>query len=415
MIKAAKVGCIIVFLFCSKVNGYAKPFISLDSLGLANVKQKLQNGTAPEGTLVAYNDLLKNADQLLTLENPTVTNKSLLPPTKDKRDYLSISRYWWPNPNTLDSLPWVRKDGETNPDTQTNAVDRRRLSVMSGGVKNLSLAYYFSGNELYAKKAISMIKTWFIDEKTHMKPHLEYAQSVPGIPEGRRSGILDGRSIVMNVPDAINLLSRSKHWSTEDDLKLTNWFTDYLTWLTESELGKKGSKQTNNHGSWYKFQVASLALYLGNETMAKKMIESAQLSLDYHLNEQGGQAHELARTRSYFYSCFNLDALTAIAIIGDKIGMNMWHYESKEGKSLSLAVDYLTPLINGEEWPHPSKYGPDPSYLIRTLARMANNSNSKEYSELLTKILRTIDKKDDSSGSQNKALNELWLLGSIDY
>ena len=37
--------------------------------------------------------------------------------------------------------------------------------------------------------------------------------------------------------------------------------------------------------------------------------------------------------------------------------------------------------------------GPDPSYLIRTLARMASNTNSKAYSELPTKVLTVGNKK----------------------
>lgn len=415
MREAGKIICIIVLVFYSNINGFSKPFIRLDSSNLANVKQMLQNGIAPERTLAAYKDLLIHADKLLTIDNPTVTDKSLLPPTKDKRDYLSISRYWWPNPNTSDNLPWIRKDGETNPDTQTNVVDRRRLSLMSEGVKSLSLAYYFSGNNQYAQKSASMIKTWFLINETHMKPHLEYAQSVPGIPEGRRSGILDGRSIVMYIPDAINLIAESVYWTAEDDLKITNWFTHYLTWLTDSDLGKKGSMQNNNHGSWYKFQVASLALYLGNEALSTKMIISAQQNLDDHLNDQGGQIHELERTRSYFYSCFNLEALTALAIIGDKIGMDMWNYKSNDGKSLSLAIDYLTPLINGDEWSHPSKYGADSSYLIRTLARVATKTNSKEYTDLLTTALGSIREKEALSSSESKVLQELWLLNSVSY
>lgn len=407
--------CAMFLLFVFNVKGFSAPYIQIDSFSIAKVKQMLYDGTAPEQTMATYEKLLNYANQLLTIENPTVMAKSLIPPSGDKHDYLSISRYWWPNPETPDGLPWIRNDGKTNPDTQTGAVDRNKLSVMSDGVWNLSLAYYFTDDEKYALKATSMIKTWFLDDDTRMNPHLEFAQSVPGIPKGRRSGILDGRLIVLFVPDAINLLSRSPHWKADHDIKMTKWLGDYLIWLTESDLGKEGSLQSNNHGSWYKFQVAALALNLGNKPLAKKMVELAQQSLDQQLNDEGGQIHELERTRSFFYSCFNLDALTYIALIGDRIGMDMWHYESDEKKSLALAVNYLTPVIRGEEWLHPDINSVSLSNLATILVRMSNKSTSKEYANLLTKVISIIEEKEQVNVLKSEVMQELWLLNSISY
>jgi len=411
--KSNIISTLFVLLFLN-FKGFSNPFILLDSVNLAQVKQLLQDNTAPEETKHAYLKLLKRADKFLTIENPTVMDKSIFPPTQDKHDYLSISRYWWPNPNSPDGLPWIRKDGETNPDTQTDAVDRKRLGVMSESVKTLSLAYYFSENEKYAKKATSIIKTWFIDKKTRMNPHLEYAQSIPGNPKGRSSGILDGRSIAKVIPDAMSIISKSSHWKKDYELYMKNWLTEYLTWLTESDLGKKGSEQKNNHGSWYKFQVGALALYLGNKHLVKKIVVATQESLNEQLNNEGGQIHELQRTKSFFYSCFNLDALIYVAIIGDKIGLNMWQYESTEKKSLSLAINYLTPVVNGEKWQHSNNYGTDISRLVSILTLMSQYTGSEEYSSLLTKVIQKMNE-NKTSNSKNNILDELLLLGNISF
>lgn len=396
---------LILFAFASQ--GYSAPFIRLDRANLAALKQQINQGTASKQSLTAYKNLLAEADQLLSITNPVVMDKTLLPPSGDRHDYLSLSRYWWPNPQAKDSLPWIRKDGQTNPTTQSDAADRKRLSVMSQGVRKLSLAYFFSEKEQYAQKAISMIQSWFLDEETRMNPHLEYAQTVPGNPNGRRSGILDGRSIVLYVPDAIQLLSHSSHWTPKKDTKMKRWLKDYLSWLTESDLGKEGSTQVNNHASWYKFQVAGLALYLGNDTLVKKMLAAAEKSLDEQLNEQGGQVHELTRSRSFFYSCFNLEALTSIALIGEHVGINMWQYESAQKKSMSLALDYLCPVIRGEKWQFESIHEADPSHLAGILATMSAKLPSKGYANLLDKLLSDLQK--------NRALSpklqlELFLL-----
>lgn len=400
---------ILIMMCLISTVAFSNSFVRLDSLALAKTKRMIANGAASIETVSAYKKLLRTADKLLQIKNPTVINKTINPPTGNKHDYLSISRYWWPDIEKKDGLPWVRIDGKTNPDTQTDAVDRQRLGLMGKSVWKLSLAYYFTDNEKYSKKAIGMIDTWFINSETRMNPHLEFAQSVPGNPKRRTSGILDGRSIVMYVPDAIKILNISKHWSVNYQTETTKWLTDYLTWLTKSELGIKGSKQKNNHGSWYKFQVASLALYLDDTTLVKEMVTLAQLSLDSMLDSKGGQTHELARSRSYFYSCFNLQALTNIADIGDKVGMNMWEYESKDKKSLSLAIDYLTPIVNGEKWNHDTLKKIDFKGLIPIISKASKKVDSEEYMYLLSKILKL-----NAQKKQNDLLQEFWLFNSID-
>ena len=37
-------------------------------------------------------------------------------PSGDPRDYVSLSPYWWPDPKKEDGLPYIRRDGEINPD-----------------------------------------------------------------------------------------------------------------------------------------------------------------------------------------------------------------------------------------------------------------------------------------------------------
>ena len=81
MIRICPFIFILSFLTLSEAEGYANPFIRLDSSSIAKVKQSLQNGTASARTRLAYEDLIREADILLTIENPSVVNKSILPPT----------------------------------------------------------------------------------------------------------------------------------------------------------------------------------------------------------------------------------------------------------------------------------------------------------------------------------------------
>lgn len=96
----------------------------------------------------------------------------MVPPSKNLHDYYSLDRYWWPNPETEDGLPYIRKDGKTNPEYDN--YDGVAKSKMSQAVFTLSLAYFYTSHEPYAKKANEFINTWFIDPETKMNPNLEY-------------------------------------------------------------------------------------------------------------------------------------------------------------------------------------------------------------------------------------------------
>ena len=391
----------ITLLLLSHANSvFSAKFVQLDEQQLSAVKTLINANAASPLTVSAYQALIEKADALLDVQDYTVIDKQILAPTNDPHDYLSISRYWWPDKSKADGLPWVRHDGDTNPDTQTDKVDRKRIGAMTTAVKNLSYAYYFSDNEAYAKKGVRLIKAWFLNPETRMNPHLEYAQSVPGVDKRRRSGILDGRLIPLWILDSIAIFSKSEHWSDADNKQMNKWLSSYLIWLTNSELGKSGAKQTNNHGSWYRFQTVALAWYLGETKLLAKQLKAAKVGLTKQLNKQGGQTHELERTKSYFYSCFNLNAVTRTAIIADKAGDSLWDYPSSESSDLLLAINYLIPAAQGEPWAHPTK-GINTSCLIPVLERYTAYNDKSEHKKLLSKLL--VDAKNEAKDGNYEA------------
>ncbi|MEP0177653.1 MAG: alginate lyase family protein [Paraglaciecola sp.] len=374
-------------LVAVSIRVFSGPLVMLEMQDLSAVKTHLQNQTAATDTLKAYELLIKRANDALYLGGYSVVDKSILPPSNDPHDYLSISRYWWPDSSISDGLPWVRRDGITNPDTQTDSVDRKRLGAMAQSVQVLALAYYFSGDEKYALKGTELIRRWFLKPETKMNPHLEFAQSVPGKNIRRRSGILDGRLIPAKLLDGITLLSSSSHWSKQNDKEMNLWLNSYLNWLTNSELGREGAKQTNNHGSWYYYQVAALSWYLGDNTGLAKAVQNTKEHMLQQFDEQGAQHHELARTRPYFYSCFNLEALTNIAAIAKKVNIDLWEYATANQGILKTAVEYLIPAAKGEPWPHGNK-AIKATDLIEILDRYNQNSGEPSQQTLLTQLLQ---------------------------
>ena len=163
----------------------------------------------------SYKLLLKDADKALAWGPVSVMEKKNNPPSGDKHDYMSLAPYHWPNPDTKDGLPYIRKDGQTNPEVKEYK-DKEYQPKLCGDAHTLALAYFFSGEEKYAEHAAKLIRVWFLDTATRMNPNLNFGQAIKGHNTGRGAGMIDTRHYVKLI-DAIGLLKGAKSWTGKDD------------------------------------------------------------------------------------------------------------------------------------------------------------------------------------------------------
>ena len=315
--------------------------------------------------------LLDDAGKALVEKPFSVTEKSVLPPSGDKRDYLSLAPYAWPDPRKPNGLPYIMRDGQTNPERDSIA-DHAYFSRIVGLTETLGLAYYFTGDDSFAKHAALLLHTFFVEPATRMNPNLNFAQGVRGKENGRASGIIDTAGIARLV-DGAQLLMGSPSLSKEDRDGLLGWFRDYLSWLRTSELGRREGQARNNHGTWYDVQVVSLALATDQDELARETLEfSHKRRIGRQIDPDGRQPEEVQRTKSWHYSIFNLQAFVALAGLGDRAGVDLWSYQTPDGRSIRKAVDWLIPFALGDKpWTTPEISGLKPEDLLPIVRQAA--------------------------------------------
>ena len=301
----------------------------------------------------AYDSLMRDADSALGTRTISVMQKSTVPPSGDKHDYLSLAPYWWPDSTKPGGLPYIRRDGEMNPQTRIDH-DGLRFGALTGAVEALALAYWFTGQERYAAHAAHLLRGWFISPATRMNPHLRFAQAILGVTEGRGIGILDLRHFP-RLLDAVRIIDRSPSWTGADKSEFQRWCREYLTWLKESKNGRDERAEKNNHGTLFDMQAASLAIFLADSSYAREMlVESARSRVDSQIAADGTQPLELGRTRPIHYSLFNLDAFTQLAEMSRHAGADLWEYRSPAGGTIRAALRFLAPFAEGRKrWEKP--------------------------------------------------------------
>jgi hypothetical protein len=292
--------------------------------------------------------LLSKADKILKDGKLySVMNKKQLPPSGDKHDYMSTGPYWWPDPTKPDGLPYIRKDGLRNP-TYYNISDTQEIDRMRDDAETLALAFYFTKENKYAKFASKLIKTWFLDAATLQNPNLNFGQGIPGINTGRGIGIIETRGL-FRVIDAAILLQESESWSKNNHLALQKWFSDYLNWLTQSPIGKDEADEHNNHGTHYSVQVIAYALFTGQSEIVASEIEVFKNRIESQIKADGSQPFELERTKSWDYVNMNLDGYFLVAQLAENSAVNLWQYDTKEGKNIKNCVDWMLPYLKNEK------------------------------------------------------------------
>lgn len=297
--------------------------------------------------------ILRAADDYLPLPIETITTVPAPNSPGGPHDYVSQADYFWPDPRNP-SGPYVNRDGQSNP---ANFNGHRQVMIaLSVRMPALTAAWRLTGDRRYARRAIDYLTAWFVDPATRMNPNLEFAQGVHGASTGRSWGIIDTLHLVEVARAATFLDGPAMPLNSRDGI--VGWFSDYLTWMKNSEKGRQERAAKNNHATCWALQAAEFARLAGDERTREELRAWFRETLvPDQMAADGSFPQELKRTKPYSYSIFNFDALAALAQSLDTAvrtdGERMATFSLPDGRGLCRAAAFLYPYLRDKKaWPY---------------------------------------------------------------
>jgi hypothetical protein len=359
----------------------------------------------------------------------SVMNKTRLPPSGDRHDYMSVGAYWWacsargpqacscnathcatasPACNVTTGLPWVSCDGHADRPAM-NSLDQPQLAGLASAVGALAQGYYWTREEALAQRAAELVRAWFLDPATSMNPNLNFGQAFPGVQSnGSFSGLIETDGSFIEVLDAVALLQApapcgargapcagSPAWTPADAAALRAWLAQWSAWLAASPFSATALSFYNNHNTWLRGAWFLVAAWLGDTPRAAALLRGA-LGGEPHapICDQIGAGGELpaeeARVNSIGYVLMDVAGLLNLAGAsrfapfvagggGGAVG-DLYTFTCPSGNHSSVrgAVEYLLPFATGQrQWPYPTETadfsGAAP--LLRQLAVAQRNSS----------------------------------------
>ena len=230
--------------------------------------------------------------------------------------------------------------------------DAQAFYDLSEWVRDLGIAYGFTGNDAYARKAIDLIHHWTLNPKTYMAPIFKdhgphNAGNAPGLPlfiSNAGSRLVFGASFVRNHP----------YWASRYGARAEADFEAWVAALLKSV--KANPYNYNNHYVRWMQLRTTLAAYLGDR---KTLQESFKLWKSYlgpqgRINHEGELPLESKRAAGVSYSMVTLHVLTLIAEVARLNGVDLYDFEDGRGRikaPLRRAYAFMAPYVGDPNFP----------------------------------------------------------------
>lgn len=249
------------------------------------------------------------------------------------------------------NCPYENRDGKTNPDIDllNDAVALR--SACRAAFLNAVL-YVLTGETKYGKQSSSIIRYFFLNPETSMRPEIKYGQIIRGPARngsdndwtiGTFRGLVDSRHLI-KAWNAVIILRGTKcsSWGQTDDLKMREWTQQFSDWLlNDVDVSIIARSKKNNIKSWWYTQAIASNILIENQYMTNALIDKYFLE-DFIglIDARGDQPYETNRTRPAHYRAFGIEPMIVNARLSAFVGKNEWNAKSNVSTTINDAIKF---------------------------------------------------------------------------
>lgn len=290
-----------------KTEDFVHPNMYIDVNNIEAIKENVRYDQQP--WKLAYDDVMKQANDSLNIPIQSVTFYGKIPPSRDIHDYWTDALYL--------------SDGIV--DSDSDRKDYRSATKLGTAVRSLGLAYALTGESKYADKAIQLINGWTVNPSTRMNPRFTNSQSKIEISMSIPS-IFYGADLIWNY-----------HGWTQSDKEA------FKEWTTQITKSAKTWSARNNFENWRLVLISSASVITKDIDDRQYVFDRWTTIISGQMNLDGSLKYELERTNSLSYSMMALDAMVQTAEIARHQGVDLYNYKLPDGRGLESALDYHAP------------------------------------------------------------------------
>jgi len=255
---------------------------------------------------------------------------------------------------------WSKVPGYSGPDCRdgeiNDAADRDDYTAaveLGSVVRDLGLAYAFTGEAKYADKVIEFVKAWSLNPETYMKPttvagnRIELFITLPGY--------FYGADLTWNYSGWDKIYDADKQTTVR---------TKFASWVKGvGDHARANGAGLNNFANWRVVLVASAGALLNDSALLGFAETEWKRLVPLQMDGGGKMGYEVSRSKGLHYSLYAINAMIQGAEILRHRDVYLYDY-SHEGKGLELALSYITP------------------YAIDPLSWGSETSTSKGYQQI---------------------------------
>ena len=216
------------------------------------------------------------------------------------------------------------------------------------GVRDLGMAYAFTGDARYADKLIRLVRVWALDAETRMRPEFGNSQGRMDI-YGTMTGLIYGVDLAWNYSG----------WNQADKDTFKAWVQ------TLGNNAKAFSPDPNNFENWRNALLSVTGAFTGDQELLDAAFQNFRNAIPGQVHWSGRMNQEYGRTNGWGglgYSMYAIHAMTMTAEVARQHNIDLYNYftEDSGGKKIGLktALDFHVPYVMD---PGSWKWGVNPS------------------------------------------------------